>query len=196
MTERVFYDKRRWENWVSRLREMELEKVSEEELSSFLINMMDDVVVALLKILKSFEKGIIQLEDAKNMIEDIREIILKPVELDDELKNMHLQSIQNSLLAVVSSFQRYLSGEREERATEELLKEAARAEEEGNYERALELVSEIGARVLRGEKLDDSLFSEIPDGMVLEWMDGVDSISAAITLDVDVEIEDEEEEEI
>jgi len=196
MTERVFYDKRRWENWVSRLREMELEKVSEEELSSFLINMMDDVVVALLKILKSFEKGIIQLEDAKNMIEDIREIILKPVELDDELKNMHLQSIQNSLLAVVSSFQRYLSGEREERATEELLKEAVKAEEEGNYERALELVSEIGARVLRGEKLDDSLFSEIPDGMVLEWMDGVDSISAAITLDVDVEIEDEEEEEI
>lgn len=196
MTERVFYDKRRWENWLSRLREMELEKVSEEELSSFLINMMDDVVVALLKILKSFEKGIIQLEDAKNMIEDIREIILKPVELDNELKNMHLQSIQNSLLAVVSSFQRYLSGEREERATEELLKEAVKAEEEGNYERALELVSEIGARVLRGEKLDDSLFSEIPDGMVLEWMDGVDSISAAITLDVDVEIEDEEEEEI
>ncbi|MBC7115177.1 MAG: DUF2150 family protein [Archaeoglobi archaeon] len=197
MSERLtFYDQRRWENWLSRFREMEIEKVSEEELSSFLINMMDDVVVALLKILKSVEKGILQTDEAKRMIEEIKEIILKPVELNDELKNMHIQSIQNSLLAAIASFERYLSGGEERGETEELIREAVEAEQKGDYERALELISEVGARVLRGEKLSDSLFSEIPDGIVLEWMDGIDSISAAMTLDVEVEIEDEEEEEI
>ncbi|MDI3502893.1 MAG: hypothetical protein PWR13_464 [Archaeoglobi archaeon] len=197
MSERLtFYDQRRWENWLSRFREMEIEKVSEEELSSFLINMMDDVVVALLKILKSVEKGILQTDEAKRMIEEIKEIILKPVELNDELKNMHIQSIQNSLLAAIASFERYLSGGEERGETEELIREAVEAEQKGDYERALELISEVGARVLRGEKLSDSLFSEIPDGIVLEWMDGIDSISAAMTLDVEVETGDEEEEEI
>lgn len=197
MSERLtFYDQRRWENWLSRFREMDIEKVSEEELSSFLINMMDDVVVALLKILKSAEKGILETDEAKRMIEEIKEIILKPVELNDELKNMHIQSIQNSLLAAIASFERYLSGGEERGETEELIREAVEAEQKGDYERALELISEVGARVLRGEKLSDSLFSEIPDGIVLEWMDGIDSISAAMTLDVEVEIEDEEEEEI
>lgn len=190
-----FYEEKRWNNWISRLKEMNLKEISEEELSSFLINMMDDVVVTLLKVLRSFEKGILKKEDTKKILESIRGIVLKPVELGDELKEMHIQSIQNALLAVFLSFERFIEGDEIHESVDELLKEAVRAEREGDYERALEAVGKIGVRVLKGDRLKDSVFEELPDGLILEWLDGIDSIAAAMTLDVEVETEEDEEEE-
>jgi|Deesub1362B_J571_1020462.scaffolds.fasta_scaffold00058_122 hypothetical protein len=190
-----FYDEKRWNNWISKFREMNLEKTSEEDLSSFLINMMDDVVVALLKVVRSFEREILDKEEAKKIIREIGEIIAKPVKMEDELKEMHIQSIQNALFGALTSFEKFIDNPKVEKSIEELLREAVEAEKRGEYERALELVSEIGVKVLRGESLPDSLLSIVPDGMVMEWLDGIDSIAAAMTLDVTVEVEDGEEEE-
>jgi hypothetical protein len=45
---------------------------------------------------------------------------------------------------------------------------------------ALAIVGKIGARVISGETLHQETITELEDSYVAEWLDGVDSISAAI----------------
>ena len=48
---------------------------------------------------------------------------------------------------------------------------------------ALGAVTEIGANILAGGKFKEKDFENIPEGLVAEWLDGIDCISAAMVGD-------------
>ncbi len=61
-----------------------------------------------------------------------------------------------------------------------LLKQALEAEAADNIEISLDKVAQIGALIINGRKLPDDIMEDIPYGFVAEWMDGIDSIAAAM----------------
>lgn len=63
-------------------------------------------------------------------------------------------------------------------STDELIAQAIEAEKGGNLEAALELVSQAGAKILAGQKFEFNV--DMPLGCVAEWVNGLDSISAAM----------------
>ena len=57
---------------------------------------------------------------------------------------------------------------------------AIEAEASDNLELALDYIAQCGAIVLKGKNLPEEVMSELPYGIVAEWLDGIDSISAAM----------------
>jgi hypothetical protein len=48
---------------------------------------------------------------------------------------------------------------------------------------ALGAIAEIGANILSGEKFKEKDFEDVPEGLVAEWLDGIDCINAAMVGD-------------
>ncbi|MCZ7404669.1 MAG: DUF2150 family protein, partial [Candidatus Methanoperedens sp.] len=61
-----------------------------------------------------------------------------------------------------------------------LIKSAIAAEKEENMGAALGNIAEIGANILAGGKIKEKDLDDIPEGLVAEWLDGIDSLSAAM----------------
>lgn len=61
-----------------------------------------------------------------------------------------------------------------------MIKKAIEAEKEENMGAVLGNIAEIGANILAGGKIKDKDLEDIPDGLVAEWLDGVDSLRAAM----------------
>ncbi len=74
---------------------------------------------------------------------------------------------------------------------DKLIREALDQEKKGNFDLALAIVGKIGARVIAGEALQQETIEELEDSFVAEWLDGVDSISAAITSSIEYDSSEE-----
>lgn len=180
-----FYTQKRWENWLGRVRESDFQiKETEEEAgkeSAIFVNMVDDVILACLKVTVRFEKGILSREKALEILGEIRDIVLAEVEPISEDIDLMIDSIQTSLMGALVAFECYVMGDYEEGADiEKLIKAAVEAEASDNLELALDYVAQCGAIVLKGKNLPEEVMSELPYGIVAEWLDGIDSISAAM----------------
>ena len=180
-----FYTQKRWENWLGRVRESGFQiKETEEEAgkeSAIFVNMVDDVILACLKVTVRFEKGILSREKALEILGEIRDIVLAEVEPISEDIDLMIDSIQTSLMGAFVAFECYVMGDYEEGADiEKLIKAAVEAEASDNLELALDYVAQCGAIVLKGKNLPEEVMSELPYGIVAEWLDGIDSISAAM----------------
>lgn len=80
---------------------------------------------------------------------------------------------------------------------EELTKSAIEAEASDNLELALDYTAQCGALVLKGKSLPEEVMADLPYGIVAEWLDGIDSISAAMVgSDSYKEFEEGDEEDI
>ncbi len=180
-----FYTHKRWENWLGRARESGFQiKETEEEAgkeSAIFVNMVDDVILACLKVTARFEKGMLSREKALEILIEIRDIVLAEVEPISEDIDLMIDSIQTSLMGALVAFDCYVMGDYEEGVDiEELIKEAVEAEASDNLGLALDYVAQCGAIVLKGKNLPEEVMSELPYGIVAEWLDGIDSISAAM----------------
>ena len=180
-----FYTQKRWENWLGRAKESGFQiRETEEETgkeSAIFVNMVDDVILACLKVTARFEKGIIVREQALEILRDVRDIVISEVEPISEDIDLMIDSIQTSLMGTLIAFECYILGDYEEGANiEELVKAAVEAEASENLELALDYTAQCGALVLRGKSLPENVMAELPDGIVAEWLDGIDSISAAM----------------
>jgi len=145
------------------------------------VEMEDDVVLACLKIIAKFEKKLISKDDALKFLSEIKEIVLRQIEPINEDIDIMLESIQVSLIGVFASCECYINGDfAKTRSLSKLLKAALKAEKDKNMGVALDTVAKIGANILSGAKLKDNDFENIPEGIVAEWIDGVDCISAAM----------------
>ncbi|MCQ1535264.1 DUF2150 family protein [Methanosarcina sp. KYL-1] len=180
-----FYTQKRWENWLGRAKESGFEiKESEEEPSkesAIFVNMVDDVILACLKLTARFEKGMLSSEKALEILGEIRDIVLADVEPISEDIDLMIDSVQTSLMGVVVAFECYLMGDYEEGAdVGELITAAIEAEASDDLEMALDYTAQCGAAVLKGDALPEEIMAELPYGIVAEWLDGIDSISAAM----------------
>lgn len=180
-----FYTQKRWENWLGRARESGFQiKESEEEAgkeSAVFVNMVDDVILSCLKVTARFEKALLSKEKALKILEEIRDIVLSEVEPISEDIDLMIDSVQTSLMGALVAFECYFMGDYEEGANiEELIIIAIEAEALDDLELALDYTAQCGAIVLKGQSLPEEVMAELPDGIVAEWLDGIDSISAAM----------------
>jgi hypothetical protein len=197
-----FYTQKRWENWLGRARESGFQiKESEEEAgkeSAVFVNMVDDVILACLKVTARFDKGMLSREKALEILAEIRDIVLSDVEPISEDIDLMIESVQTSLMGALVAFESYVMGDYDEGADiAELAKSAIEAEETDNLELALDYTAQCGALVLKGKSLPEEFMGELPYGIVAEWLDGIDSISAAmIGSDSYKEFDEDDEEDI
>ena len=197
-----FYTQKRWENWLGRAKESGFQiKETEEEAgkeSAVFVNMVDDVILACLKLTARFEKGMLSREKALEILAEIRDIVLSEVEPISEDIDLMIDSIQTSLMGALVAFECYIMGDYDEGSNiEELVKAAIDAESSDNLELALDYTAQCGAIVLKGKSLPEEVMAELPYGIVAEWLDGIDSISAAMVgSDSYKEFDEEDDEDV
>jgi hypothetical protein len=176
-----FYTEKRWLNWINKVKEsnFKLTEVDEKNSGAVFIYIMDDVVLACLKVIARCEREIITPEEAIAEIAAIRSIIFQDHESLGEDADLMIESLKTSLAAVFVSSQRYIVGSFDhESSIDDLVKRAIDAEQQENLDEAFDLLSQVGARVIGGEGLPE--IGDLPYCMTAELMDGIDAISAAM----------------
>jgi len=188
-----FYSDERWQNWLDRIREEDIDP-EDEDSARLLLNLQDDVAIAVAKIVTAYDDDAIDEEEALGELEDIREVVLDEVAFDDDEKAMLIDGVQTSLVCVFYAAEQYVAdGPADEANVEQYVVEAGKAEEGEDLDSALGLVAAAGTRIIDGEELDMSVTEELEYGLVTEWVNGRDSLQSAMSDPEVVEEEDEEE---
>ena len=186
-----FYTEERWQNWIDRLREEEIDP-EEEDSARLLLNLQDDTAIAVAKIIKAYEDSDLGEEETLDELGDIQEIVLSEVEFDDEEKAMLIDGVQTSLMCVFYSAEEYVvGGPADDGTIEEYVNAAADAEAEDDLDAALGYCVQAGTLIIDGEEMEISLAEELEFGLVAEWVNGLDSLQTAMK---DPEVVEEEDE--
>ena len=186
-----YYTRDRWQNWLDRLRDEDIDPENEDS-ARLLLNLQDDAAIAVAKILTDHEEGELDEEGAMAELERIREIVLSDVEFDDEEKLMLVDGVQTSLVCVFYAAEEYVvGGPAEEGTVEDYVRAAIDAEAEEDLDAAIGYCAQAGTRIIDGEELDMALAEDVDYGLVAEWINGLDSLQTALA-DPEVVEEDEE----
>jgi len=186
-----YYTRDRWQNWLDRLRDEDIDPENEDS-ARLLLNLQDDAAIAVVKVLTDHEDGELDEEGAMAELERIREIVLSDVEFDDEEKLMLVDGVQTSLVCVFYAAEEYVvGGPAEEGTVEDYVRAAIDAEAEEDLDAAIGYCAQAGTRIIDGEELDMALAEDVDYGLVAEWINGLDSLQTALA-DPEVVEEDEE----
>jgi hypothetical protein len=186
-----YYAEERWNNWLDRLREEEIDPESDDAARLF-FNLLDDATIAIAKIVTDYEDG--ELDEADAAVEElarIREIVLSEVEIDDEEKLTLVDGIQTSLVCAFYTAEEFIvGGPAAEGTVEEHLRAAAAAEDEEDLDTALAHCVQAGTLIVDGEDLPMEVAEGIEYGLVADWINGLDSLGRALA---DPEVVEEDE---
>lgn len=186
----AYYSEERWQNWIDRLKDEEIDP-EDEDSARLLLNLQDDTAIAIAKIVNAAEDGHLDEEEALKEIADVRDIVLADVEVEDEETAFLIDGVQTSLVCVFAAAEEYLvRGAPDEAALPEYVRAAADAEAEEDFDAALSYCAQAGARIIDGDDLDVSVAEEIEYGLVAEWVNGLDSLQSAVR---DPEVVEEDE---
>jgi len=175
-----FYTAERWQNWLDRLRDAELDP-EDESSARLLLNLQDDVAIAVAKIVRAVDDDLDD-EDALTELRTIRDIVLGPVDIEDEETAMLVDGVQTSLVAVFFSAEQYIvDGVADDDDVPSCLEQAVAAEAEEAFDEALQLTGNAGTQVIDGTELDITLLDEFEYGLVTEWTNGLDSLQSALS---------------
>jgi len=187
-----YYTQERWQNWLGRIREEEVDP-EDEDSARLLLNLQDDTAIAVAKIITDYDDGELDEETALQELTDIEEIVLPEVEIEDEEKAMLLDGVQRSLMCVLYAGQEYVAGgAADEGAVAEYVEAAADAEAEEDLDAALGYCVQAGTLIIDGDELDMGLVEDLEFGFVAEWVNGLDSLQTALADPEVVEEEDED----
>ncbi len=187
-----YYTQDRWQNWLDRIREEEVDP-EDEDSARLLLNLQDDTAIAVAKIITDYDDGELDEEAAMGELTDIEEIVLAEVEIADEEKAMLLDGVQRSLMCVLYAGQEYVAGGMADEGTvDEYVDAAADAEAEDDLDAALGYCVQAGTLIIDGAELDMGVADELEFGFVAEWVNGLDSLQTALA-DPEVVEEDEED---
>ncbi|SDM49226.1 hypothetical protein SAMN04487949_1842 [Halogranum gelatinilyticum] len=188
--EETFYTNDRWQNWLSRVEEEDLDPENEDS-ARLLLNLQDDAAIAVAKIVSAYDEGELDQEAAVEELAGVRDIVLTEVEFEDEEKRMLIDGVQTSLVCVFYAAEEYIAaGPAEEASVDEYVHAAADAEAAEDIDAALGYLVQAGTRIIDGEELDMALVEEIEYGLVSEWVNGLDSLQSALS---DPEVVEEDE---
>jgi hypothetical protein len=187
--EEEFYSEERWKNWLGRLAEEDLDP-EDEDSARLLLNLQDDVAIAVARIVTAYDEGDLAEDEAMEELADIREVVLGESGIEDEDTAMLVDGVQTSLVCVFYSAEQYVAdGVADEADIEGYVLAAADAEAEEDLDRALGLAACAGTRVIDGEELAMGVTEEFEYGLVTEWVNGLDSLQSALA---DPEVVEEE----
>jgi len=154
----------------------------EEDSARLLLNLQDDTAIAVAKILTDYQDGTVDADRAMAELSDIREVVMEPVEFDDEETAMLLDGVQTSLVAVLYAAQEFVAeGPPAEGTVTEYIEAAAEAERADEVEDALGYCVQAGTLVIDGATLDLDTVEELEFGLVAEWVNGLDSLQTAMS---------------
>ncbi len=183
----TFYTQERWQNWIDRLREEDLD-LENEDSARLLMNLQEDTAIAVAKVVEAYESGEIGEERAHAELTEIQETVLAEAPLEDEEKAMLIESVQMSLEVVFYAAQEYLAaGAAEDASLEEYIEAAAEAEANEDIDTAIGYLVQAGTLVIDGEELDMALIDEMEYGLVAEWVNGLESLQNALSAPETVE---------
>jgi hypothetical protein len=196
--EETYYTEERWQNWLSRVEEEELDPENEDS-ARLLLNLQDDAAIAVAKIVSAYEEGRLDDEEAIEELEQVRTIVLSEPELDieddaaREDKEMLVDGVQTSLVCVFYAAEEYIvAGAAEEAPLSEYVEAAAAAEGDDDMDAALGYLVQAGTRIIAGDELDMAVVDDLEYGLVSEWVNGLDSLQTAMSDPEVVEEEDDE----
>ena len=185
-----YYTAERWQNWLDRVAEEDLDP-EDEDSARLLLNMQDDTAIAVAKIVTDYQDGEVGEETALGELEDIEGVVLAERAFDDEETAMLVDGVQTSLMCVFYSAQEYVvGGPAEEGTVVEYIETAADAEAEDDMEAALGYCVQAGTLIVDGANLDRELADGLEFGLVAEWVNGLDSLRTALE---DPEVVEEDE---
>lgn len=189
-----YYTEERWQNWIGRLTSEEID-LEDEESGRLLQNFQDDTVIAIAKIVTDYDDSEIDEETALSELSDVRDIVLRDVDLgdsdEDENTLMLVNAVQTALVCVFYAAEEYIVNEAPETDIEQYIQAARDAEAEEDYETALGYCAQAGASIIAGEELAPSVGEEIEYGPVADWVTGLRSLQVAMA---DPEVVEPEEE--
>jgi hypothetical protein len=178
----IFYNQERWDNWLSTLRDSDMEmKPGSEEMPpgyTTLYNFSMDITIEVLKIIRLYQNKRFSPEDALERLNQVERIVMADVK--DEKIEEYIESLQLSLLVLFASCKRFIEGGY---ATDikTLIKEGKKAGE-ADLENALVIASDIGANVLNGVACCGKYVKEDMEspGLFDEWLIEIESMHEAI----------------
>ena len=191
--EETYYTDERWQNWLSRVAEEDLDPESEES-ARLLFNMQDDAAIAVVKVLSAYKEDEVDEETALEELRDIGEIVLSETEFENEEKLMLVEGVQISLRCVFAAAEEYVAGGPAPEGTiAEHVEAAVAAEEREDLDTAFAHTVQAGTLVIENEEeLDVTVLEEIEYGLVSDWVSGLDSLQSALADPEVIEEEDDE----
>ena len=186
-----FYSEDRWQNWIDRLSNEDIDP-EDEDSARLLLNLQDDAALAVAKIVTAYEDGQLGEEEAMEEIADIRDVVLDDPGLEDEETAILVDGVQTSLMCVFYASEEYIvGGPAEDADVGEYLRAAADAEAEEDLDTALSYCVQAGTQVIDGAEFDPAVAEELEPGLVVQWVNGLDSLQTALK-DPEVVEEDDE----
>ncbi len=186
----AFYTDERWQNWLDRLRDEDIDP-EDEDAARLLWNLQEDAAIAVAKIISAYDDGDFDEEMALKELADVREIVLSDVDIEDEETLLLVDGVQTSLICVFYAAERYVVDGPTDETVEGHLKAASESEAQENFDDALEHCAGAGTQIIDGAQLDPSLVEEVGYGPVAEWINGLGSLESALS---DPELIEEDEE--
>ncbi|MBC2697961.1 MAG: DUF2150 family protein [ANME-2 cluster archaeon] len=179
-----FYSEDRWNNWIEQVKESGFELNEDEDpgdSGKIFVNMEDDIILACLKVIAKYQNNELTGDGAFDALDEVKNIVLNPMDSISEPIDLMLDSLQTSLIGVFASCECYIDGAYDKSADlTPIIKSALEAEEADDPGTAIGYVATIGASVIAGAEIPEDTLSDMPYGLVAEWIDGIDSISAAM----------------
>jgi hypothetical protein len=185
-----YYTAERWQNWLERVEEEDLDP-EDEDAGRLLLNLQDDTAIAVAKVIAGHTDGELGQERAMEELGEMRDIVFAEVEFDDEDKTMLIQSVQASLEPVISAAEEYVANApADEASAAEYVNAAIDAGNESELDAAFAYCAQAGTRIFAGDEIDTSVVEEIENALVLDWVNGLDSLQSALA---DPEVVEEED---
>ncbi|MWV39443.1 MULTISPECIES: DUF2150 family protein [Natrialba] len=185
-----FYSEERWQNWIGRIKDEEIDP-EDESSARLLLNLQDDTAIAIAKIVAAYDDGELEDEEALSEIDEVREIVLGEVDIEDEEKLILVDGVQTSLVCVFFAAEEYVvGGPAEDGSVGDYIGAAADAEAEEDLDAALGYAAQAGTLIIDGEELDIEVAEDLEYGLVTEWINGLDSLQSAMS---DPEVVEEDE---
>jgi hypothetical protein len=186
----TFYSEDRWQNWLTRVEDEDLDPES-EDFARLYFNLQNDTTIAIAKVISAAEDGRVDEETTLDKLEFINEVVMAEPEFDGEEELLLIDSVQTSLVPVFYAAEEYvIGGPVEEYPIEECIDAAIEtATEEEDVDAALAYLVQAGTQIIDGEEFDGTEVDEIDSWIVSEWLNGLDSLQDAFS---DPEVIDEE----
>jgi len=186
----TFYSEDRWQNWLTRVEDEELDPES-EDFARLYFNLQNDTTIAIAKVISAAKDGRVDEETTLEKLEFINEVVMADPEFDGEEELLLIDSVQTSLVPVFYAAEEYvIGGPVSEYPIEECISAAIDvASDEEDVDAALAYLVQAGTQIIDGETFDGTTVDEIESWIVSEWLNGLDSLQDAFS---DPEVIDED----
>ncbi|WP_396611870.1 DUF2150 family protein [Haloferax sp. S1W] len=191
--EERYYSPERWQNWLTRVEEEDLDLES-EETGRLLMNIQNDAAIAIAKILAAYDDDTLDEDGALDELSTVHDIVMSEPEFESESEaaQILIGSVQTSLSCAFFAAEEYIvAGPSElEDEMDEYIKAAADAEANDDLDAALGYIVQVGTNVIAGDELDIDVLDDLEFGLVTEWVNGLDSLQSGLAEPEVVEEED------